>query len=97
MSKNKVIKLSPEVISFLNQRKARMTNPSYDAALRYYFGLPTRKGEPQTLVTYYVLPNEGEPLVFTTKAEARGAAVLRAVRRGLKRAEAVITVRGNVA
>ncbi len=96
-TKSKVIKLSLEVINLLNRRRARMNNTSYDAALRYYFGLPSRKGEEHNLATYYVLPNEGEPLIFKTKAEARGAAVIRAVRKGHKRAEAVITVRGNVA
>jgi hypothetical protein len=97
-STNRPVKLSKEVLGWISKRKLRKGEKnveSFDAFLRRFFGLPSRKGEPQELKKYYVLPNEGEPLIFLNKAEARGAAVIRAVRRGTRKAEPVLTVRGN--
>lgn len=94
----RAVKLSKEVIAWLEKNQRRINDKrieSYDEILRRLFGLPTRRGERQPTLTYFVLPNEGEPLIFQDKAEARGAAVIRAVRRGLKKAEAVVTVRGS--
>ncbi len=91
----KVVKLSHEVIAWINPRKLRKGEAnveSYDAALRRFFGIPTLKGESQSLRKYYVIENEGEPLIFRTRAEARGVAIVRAVRKGSKKPEHVMLV-----
>ena len=88
----KPVKLSGEVIDFLNQRRGK-DRASYDSILRRYLELPTKKGQAQSLRTYYVLDNEGSPLIFTRKADAAGEAVMLAVKRKGK-PEPVIIVRG---
>lgn len=92
----RVVKLSKELIGWINQRKLRKGEKnveSFDSFLRRSFGLDARSGEKQGLKIYYVLPNDQEPLIFLTKAEARGAAIVRAVRQGRKKAEAILCVR----
>ncbi len=94
----KPVKLSTELTAFLNKRKLRRGEKnveSYDAVIRRMLGLPTKEGEAQELRTYFVLPqeSENEPLIFLKKSEARGAAILRSVRRGNRKPEVVITVR----
>jgi hypothetical protein len=94
-AKGSPVKLSHEVITYLNKKKRRDSGTpaeSYDSVLRRLFGLPTTKGEEQALETFFVIPAE-EPLIFRDKAEARGAAVLRAVRKQTKKPEFVLTVR----
>ncbi len=94
--KGTVVKLSPEVIAYINPKrryKKGTKSESYDSALRRFFGLPTVRGEAQSLRNYFIIDNGGEPLAFADKAEARGTAVIRAVRKGHKKAEAVIAVR----
>jgi hypothetical protein len=93
---SKPVKLSGAVIGFLNNRRGNKggRKESYDSVLRRYFGLPTQRGKPQRLKTYFVLDNDGSPLIFTRKADAAGEAVILAVRRKGKQPDPVITVRG---
>lgn len=86
----KAVRISQDVKTYLEKRQ-RGTE-SYDAILRRLFGIPTRKGETQLLKVYYVVPNESNPIVRKTLAEARGEAILLATKRGIKKAESVITV-----
>lgn len=90
---SKVIRLSRDVFNFIG-RKARK-GESADSTLRRLFGLADRKGTPQDLRVYYVVPNDGKPIIRDTEADARGEAILLAARRrlGAKKAERVIEVR----
>lgn len=90
---SRVVRLSREVYGYVH-RKARRGEAA-DATLRRLFGLPDRKGEPQVLRTYYVVPNEGRPLISDREADARGQAILMAARKrlGAKKAERVIEVK----
>lgn len=76
----KVVRVDPMIWKFLgSQRKPKET---VSAALRRLLGLPSRKGEdPQGII--YILPESG--IVCQTLAEARGEAILRAVKRGKKK------------
>ncbi len=76
----KVIKLSRELSKFLDG--LRSGTESYDSALRRHFGLPSRTGHPQPLRKYYVIDSPKNLSVFRTQAEAKGEAILLAVKRG---------------
>jgi len=89
--RGKVIKLSLELSAYLKSRMSR--GEGYDAVIRRLLGLPTRKGEPQGLAEFYVVPNDGKPIIRLTLAEARGDAILQATKKKLKKAERVLTVR----
>lgn len=85
----KAVRISLDVKNYLEKRQ-RGTE-SYDSILRRLFGLPTRKGDTQPLGLLFVIPNGEAPITKLTLAEARGQAILRAARRGSKKAEAVLT------
>lgn len=94
----KPIKVSDEVLRVLSRLRGH--SESYDACLRRHFGLASRKGEPQSLLKYYIVDaGEGEaPIARRTLAEARGEAILLSVKRGGKRTDnykkvPVLTVR----
>lgn len=86
----KAVKLSQAVVTYL--RKKGEETESYDSILRREFGLPSRKGEDQSLCVYYLVPG-GKPELSESLAEARGAAILLAARKGLKKAVSIITLR----
>ena len=87
----KAVKLTADVIGRLDRKRRK--GESYDSMLRRQFGFPSRKGEPQPLQEFFVLPNDGQPLIFLSEAEARGAAITLAVRKGKRKTEAVVTAR----
>jgi hypothetical protein len=86
----KAVRISQDVKVYLERRQRG--KESYDAILRRLFGLETRKGEAQPLHTYYVIPNNGDPIIRASLAEARGEAILLATKRGIKKAEQIVTV-----
>lgn len=86
----KVIKISHFLANYLRKRGSR--GESFDSILRRHFGLPDRKGKPNKLAYYYVVPGE-KPIIRTDLAEARGEAIVQAARKGLKKAVAVLTLR----
>ena len=92
----KVIKLSRELTSHLDT--LRTEREGYDSLLRRHFGLPTRKGYDQSLKTYYVIDTPDALIIRRKLSEARGDAILLAVKRGQKFAhkekkDAVVSVR----
>lgn len=86
--KGRPVRLSNEVISVLTRKKRR--EESCDSILRRILGLPARNGSTQHLESFWVLPST--LTVKSTLAEARGEAILQAVRRGHKKAEKPIRV-----
>lgn len=98
LKKGKAVKLSPQLVSWIERKKRRPGRPneeSYDSVLRRFLGLPDRrgKGRRQELKTFFIVPNEGQPMVFLEEAEARGAAIMLAVRKKREKPEAAIEVR----
>ncbi len=92
----KVVKISRELYAHLGE--LRLKGEGYDGMLRRYFGIPSRTGHPQPLRTYYVIDSPKDLLVRRTVAEAKGDAILLAVKRGQKinhkeKKDAVIVVR----
>lgn len=86
----KVVKLSQYVVGLLKRKGS--AGESLDSIIRRHFGWPDRKGTAQPLALYYVIP--GPPaLISADLAEARGKAIVTATRKGLKKAQSVITVR----
>jgi len=63
---------------------------SYDSLLRRILGLASRRDEPQPLEVFWVLPST--LLARKSLAEARGEAVLQAVRNGKRKTEKPIKV-----
>lgn len=86
--KGKPVRLSNEVLGVLT--KKLRTRESYDSLLRRILGMSTRNGKTQTLETFWVLSNT--LTVRRSLAEARGEAVLQAVRTGKRKAEKPIRV-----
>lgn len=91
--RGRVIKLSKEVANFLSRKRLDKKKESFDSVLRRHFGLPSRKGEPQALRTYFILDTEEQPLAFREAPEARGFAIIHALRKKRKKADRVIEVR----
>ena len=90
--KGRVVRLSKEVETYLSRK--RKGSESFDSILRRVFGLPDRKGNEQPLKTYYVIDNGGKsPIIKRDKAEAKGEAIILAVRKDSKKTERVLTVR----
>lgn len=89
----KIVRLSETVTNYLTKRRKK--GESFDACLRRQFGLADRRGRAQSLATYFVLENFGNPIIKKTLADARGEAIVQATKRklGIKKAEAVKEVR----
>lgn len=87
----KIVRISRDLEIYLNQRRRK--KESVDASLRRHFGLPTVKGKAQDLKLYYILDNNGQPMVFRDKSDARGAAIQLAISQGRKKTEGVVIVR----
>ena len=79
--KGRPVRISNEVLGALDKKKR--FKESYDAILRIILGLPTRKGKPQPLRSFWVLPTS--LIAKLSKAEAKGEAVLQSVRNGKKK------------
>lgn len=90
----KVVRLSRLILAYVESRKRG--RESLDGTLRRVFGLPDRKGSEQPLRTYFILDNGGRPLVRYSEEEARGEAVIQAVKRGDRTYEKPIKVREEV-
>ena len=88
--KGKVVRLGYDVHEAMRRRKTK--GESWDAFFRRLMGLPTRKGEAQDKKTYWLL--ESVKRVFLTEKEARGHAILEAVKdgRSSRKVEAPIKV-----
>ena len=89
--KGPVIRVSHDVERFLTRHRRK--KESFDAILRRYFGLPDKRGNPQDLRTYFVIPNDDKPIVFTEEPDARGFAIQLAIRQNRKKTERAIEVR----
>jgi len=87
--KGKVIRVSELTYGLL--AKKRQSKMSWDALLRRQFGLPDKRGNPQPLGEWYVLPEAMQ--VFDSLPKAKGAAVLNAVKSKSGRAERPLKVR----
>ncbi len=92
----KAIKVSRELYAHLTELKAR--GEGYDGLLRRHFGIPSRNGHEQPLRTYFIIDTADDLIVRRTLAEARGDAIILAVKRGQrmtdrKRKESVVKVR----
>ncbi len=92
----RVIKLSREVFAHLAALKGE--REGFDGCLRRHLGLPSRTGHEQPLRTYFIIDTPDDLIVHRKLSEARGEAILLAVRRGQrlsdkKRKDAVVTVR----
>lgn len=84
-SKGRVIRLSDDVLAYFENKRGdgKTKNArSWDEFFRRVFGLPKRSGEEQILVEGWLEINTG--LLFLTEAEARGRAVMEAVKQGKK-------------
>lgn len=77
----KVIRVDPLIWKHLNQH--RKQHETVSSALRRLMGLPPRKGEFSPIQTFYILPESR--VVALTIEEARGLAVIHAVRKGKKK------------
>lgn len=84
----KPIRISNEVLRILSPKLK--TRESYDSLLRRLLGLPKKNGTPQELEVFWVLPVALQ--VFRKPDEAKGAAVLNAVKSGKKKAERAVKV-----
>ena len=80
--------MSNEVLGILTKKLRKAE--SYDNLLRRMLGIPSRKDEPQHLEVFWVLPST--LLARKSLAEARGEAVLEAVRKGKRKTEKPIKV-----
>ena len=78
----KVIKVSAEVYRHLTALKRG--REGYDACLRRQFGLPSRKGYPQSVRSYFVIDSPDMLIIRRSKSEARGDAIMLAVKKGKK-------------
>ena len=79
--KGRPVRISNEVLTALDKRKR--DKESYDALIRRMLGLDTRNGKPQPLRSFWILPSK--LIVKTSRAEAKGEAVLQSVRQGKKK------------
>lgn len=92
----RVVKLSRDLYAHLTELKQK--GEGYDGLLRRQFGLPSKKGHEQPLREYYVIDTPDDLIIKRKLPEARGEAILLAVKRGQrlsdkKRRESVIKVR----
>lgn len=90
--KGKVVRLGASVYARLVVKKK--DGESWDSLMRRLLGLATKKGIEQPKKTYWLLPNA--KLIFDTEKDARGMAVLLAVKAGRKKPEAPIKVSEEV-
>lgn len=81
IQKGRVIRVSADTESELRTR--RKAGESWDALFRRLLGIPTRKGTEQPRKTFWLL--ERANLIFRTEKEARGMALVLAVRSGKQR------------
>ena len=86
----KVIKISQELYRSIRGRSDE--KKSMDSLLRFKLGLPSRKGDVQKFRKFWILRNPTVK-VFDKLKDARGEAVLRAVRGGSERVERPMKLR----
>ena len=94
---NKAIKLSFDVVKTLNHKRKGKNKigadlESYDSVLRRMLVLYNRYGSPNRVRTFYVL-TKPKLQVYQDHAEAKGQAILNAVRNKHLKAERPIAVR----
>lgn len=88
---SRIIRISRDVDVFLN--RARKHKGTYDAILRKLLGLDPKKGQAEPLKHYWVIPNGNDPVIYNTEAQAKGGAIVLAVKQHRKEAHPVIKVR----
>jgi len=86
--KGEVVRLSNAVIEVL-RRKLKKAE-SYDNLMRRMLGVPSRNNEPHPLEVFWVIP--GTLTAKRSLAEARGEAILQAVKKGKRKAEKPLKV-----
>lgn len=87
--KGRIIRVSQEVYAYLERKKQGTI--SWDSLFRKIFGLPNRKGLKQPLTEFYFVPSTGR--AFQKLSEARGAAIVDAVRKGSRKPDKPIRMR----
>lgn len=78
---HKVMRVSGPVLARL--RRLKRDKESLDGLLRRLLGMPTRKGEPQPLKRFYLLPNDDEIvpwIAMEDEEQVRGIQVLKKTR-----------------
>ncbi len=90
-SKGRVIRVSDDVWKYLQLRRRKDGRESHDCLLRRTFGLDQRNGDPNPLLVGWVEVNTGK--FFLDEADARGASIQAAVKRGIRKVDKPIRVR----
>lgn len=84
---SKLIRISKNVLTLLDSKRG---SGSYDLILRRLLGLPGKKGE-SAIKEYYLLL--GANKIFSEAADARGQALVRAVKLKQEKPERLVRVR----
>lgn len=87
-SKGKLIRISDDVFNLLQKKRQ---GKSWDSLMRRMLGLPDRAGITQPLVVGWLDQDTGQ--LYLDEAEARGAAVVAAAKRGTKKIKQPIKMR----
>lgn len=77
----KVIRVDPVIWKFITHN--RKPKETVSAVIRRLFLLPPRKGQAPQIQTFYILPESR--IVCASIEEARGEAILRAIKSGKKK------------
>jgi len=77
----KVVRVSPKVWEYLKTK--RKPKETIDSLIRRLIGFPNKKGEPNSVNTYFILPET--KIVCDSVEEARGKAILFAIKNGKKK------------
>lgn len=95
--RGKPVRVSWEVYNFV-QKYAKEKKPdgtpfkeSFDSILRRLFGLPTKKGDDQSLRVFWTVP--GQKKLYEDRADAAGASVLLAHKSGKRKARKPIRLK----
>lgn len=91
----KVVRLSEKLLKYLNQRKLKKTSESYDELVRRLLGVRSKTGDLNKIRTYWVLTRP-KLQVFDRLPDAKGQAVLNAVRAKKRQTEKPIKVKESL-
>lgn len=90
--KSKVIRVSEEVYKTLQARGKKMRKKTMNEVLRKVLGLPSEHyPERRKAKDFWLLPSALR--IFRKQGEARGEAIVEAIKKGRKRAESPVRVR----
>jgi hypothetical protein len=86
------IKVSLDILKILQHRRKRKPKlETYDSVLRRVLGIPSKTGEHSQRKVFWVL-TKPQIAIFHNPAEARGQAILNAIRMKARRAEKPLEV-----